>query len=83
MRPKDCIVFIGMFLLRRRINYFVGHQKLEISNVCVLPGIYYAYSVKMMVYGYPLMKRLQLELTNNVSSKKTIQLAFARVLQVN
>ena len=56
---------------------------MEISNACVLPGKYNAYGEKLMVYGYPPMKRQQLEPTNNVSSKKTIQLAFARVLHVN
>ena len=72
-----------MFLFRIRINYFVGHKKVEMSNVYVLPDIYYAYGVKLTVYVYPLMKRQQLERTNNVSSKKTIQLAFARVLHAH
>ena len=53
---------------------------MEISNVCVLPGKYNTYGEKLMVYDYSLMKRQPLERTNNVSSKKTIQLTFARVL---
>ena len=36
-----------------------------------------------MVYRYTLVKRQPLERTNNVSSKKTIQLALARVLHAN
>ena len=53
---------------------------MEISNVCVLPSKYNTYGEKLMIYDYSLMKRQPLERTNNVSSKKTIQLASARVL---
>ena len=53
-----------------------------ISNIYTsdLPGKHNTYGDKLMVYGYALMKRQQPERTNNVSSKKPIQLAFARVL---
>ena len=54
-----------------------------ISNVCVLSGKYNTYGEKLMVYGYSLVKRQPLERTSSVSSKKTIQLAFARVLHAN
>ena len=56
---------------------------MEIYNVCVLQSKYNTYGEKLMVYGYSLMKRQRLERTNNVSSKKTTQLAFARVLHAN
>ena len=55
---------------------------MEISNVCVLPGKNNTYGEKLMVYRYSLVKRQPLELTN-VSSKKTIPLALARVLHAN
>ena len=53
---------------------------MEDANVCVLPGKYSTYGEKLKVYGYSQMKGRPLEHTNNVSSKKTIQLAFACVL---
>ena len=56
---------------------------MEISNVCVLPDKNNTYSEKLVVYSYSLVKRQSLERTNNVSSKKTIQLALARVLHAN
>ena len=74
---------IWMFQFRYRNNYFFGHQKMENSNVCVLPGKNKTYGEKLMVYRYSLVKRQPLERTNNVSSKKIIQLAFARVLYAN
>ena len=40
------------------------------KKYCVLPGKYNTYGEKLTVYGYILMKRQQLERTNNVSSKK-------------
>ena len=64
-------------------HYFFGHQQIEISNVCVLPGKYNTYGEKLVVYGYSLMERQPLKHTNNVSSKKTIQWAFPRVLHAN
>ena len=56
---------------------------MEISNVCVLPGKNNTYGEKLIVYRNSLVKRQPLERTNNVSSKKTIQLALARVLYAN
>ena len=50
---------------------------MKVANVCVLPGKYSTYGEKLNVYGYSQMKGWPLERTNNVPSKKTIQLAFA------
>ena len=61
--------FILMFYFRISNNYFVVHQKAELSNVCALTVKYNAYGEKLMIYGYSLMKRQQLERTNNMSSK--------------
>ena len=72
--PGTTILLFYLFEFRIRNNYFVGHKKVEISNVCVLPGKYNAYGEKLMVYGYLLVKRQHLERTNNVSSKKEIQM---------
>ena len=41
------------------------------------------YCEKLMVKGHPLMKRQQLKCSNNVSSKRTIQLAFHLFLHAN
>ena len=65
-RLNDCIVFFNL-VLRTITSLYT--QKVEISNVCVLPCKYNAYGEQLLVYRLSLMKWQQLVRTINVSSK--------------